>query len=145
MTLMFIGTFNEPEQLEPPEPPEKPVSQTSTKKHSIPLVGEKDPMNPHARSATARCWSSPAGEGVLLVLSLARMRYGSPVMPWIGRYYAFCFWWLVTRDWWPGGHSSFVICRFSGNILDTVPEPYPTWYQVERMKSIEEMISFSIC
>ena len=22
MTLMFIGTFNEPEQLEPPEPPE---------------------------------------------------------------------------------------------------------------------------
>ena len=29
-------------------------------------------MNPHARSATARCWSPPAGEGVLLVLSLAR-------------------------------------------------------------------------
>ena len=70
-------------------------------------------MNPHARSATARCWSSPAGEGVLLVLSLARMRYGSPVMPWIGRYYAFCFWWLVTRDWWLGSHSSFVICRFA--------------------------------
>ena len=113
MTLMFIGTFNEPEQLEPPEKPEQPVSQTSTKKHSIPLVGEKDPMNPHARSATARCWSSPAGEGVLLVLSLARMRYGSPVMPWIGRYYAFYFWWLVTGDSWLGSHSSFVICRFA--------------------------------
>ena len=103
-------------------------------------------MNPHARSATARCWSSPAGEGVLLVLSLARMRYGSPVMPWIGRYYAFCFcvtsdWWLVTRDLEVIHRLSFVGLQ---ELVDMALAPYPTWRQVERMKSIKEMISFSI-
>ena len=83
-------------------------------------------MNPHARSAAARCWSPPAGEGVLLVLSLARMRYGSPVMPWIGRYYAFYFWWLVTGDSWLGSHLSSGHWPVCEKIVDTVLAPYPT-------------------
>ena len=73
MTVVVSGTFDEPEQPENPEQPKKPgiekklsqlpftVSDKHTpKRHSIPLVGEKDPMNPHARSATALCRSHSA-------------------------------------------------------------------------------------
>ena len=101
-------------------------------------------MNPHARSATARCWSPPAGEGVLLVLSLARMRYGSPInaVSWK----ILCFLFLVASDWWLVTGKSFVIRSLAGlqELVDMALAPYPTWRQVERMKSIKEMISFSI-
>jgi len=73
MTVVVSGTFDEPKQPENLEYPEKPESQkelsqlpltvsdnNTPKRHSIPLVGEKDPMNPHARSATALCRSHSA-------------------------------------------------------------------------------------
>ena len=72
---------------------------------------EISPMDPHARSATALCRSHSAEWGVLWVWSLARMRYGSPVMPWIGWYYAFCV--LVTRDWWRVTRKSFIAYHLS--------------------------------
>ena len=57
----------------------------------------------------------------------------------------FVFWWLVTGDGWLGSHSSLIICRFAGILSDTVPAPYPLRMRIEGLKSIKEMVPFSIC
>ena len=57
----------------------------------------------------------------------------------------FVFWWLVTGDGWRGSHSSLIICRFAGILSDTVPAPYPLRMRIEGLKSIKEMVPFSIC
>ena len=49
--------------------------------------------------------------------------------------------WLVTGDWEVIHRLSFVGLQ---ELVDMALAPYPTWRQVERMKSIKEMISFSI-